>query len=81
MRCSTAKFSSSRLDSVEASHPELLESVWPVCCQYPEVVDGTRDIAEGLSILQELVIVVVDGERADSTSLLNFLLLGEKYSR
>lgn len=41
-------------------------------------MDGTRDIAEGLSIFQELVVVVVNGERADSINLLNFLLLGGK---
>ena len=51
-----------RLDGVQPSHLHLQQPVLPVEAGHAEIVNASRDVAEGLAILEEAVTVVVDLE-------------------
>lgn len=49
-----------RLDGVQPSHLHLQQPVLPVEARHAEIVNASRDVAEGLAILEEAVTAVVD---------------------
>lgn len=51
-----------RLDGVQPSHLHLQQPVLPVEAGHAGVVNASRDVAEGLAILQEAVVMVVNLE-------------------
>ena len=51
-----------RLDGVQPSHLHLQQPVLPVEAGHTEIVNASGDVAEGLAILEEAVMVVVDLE-------------------
>lgn len=51
-----------RLDGVQPSHLHLQQPVLPVEARHAEIVNASRDVAEGLAILEEAVTAVVDLE-------------------
>ena len=51
-----------RLDGVQPSHLHLQQPVLPVEAGHTEIVNASRDVAEGLAILEEAVTAVVDLE-------------------
>ena len=51
-----------RLDGVQSSHLHLQQPVLPVEAGHTEIVNASWDVAEGLAILEEAIMVVVDLE-------------------
>lgn len=58
----TDRLTHARLQGVEASHAHLPEPIPPLRGQHTIVMDGPRHIAEGFTVLQKLVVGVVNGE-------------------
>lgn len=52
-----------RLDGVQPGHLHLQQPILPVEAGHARIVNASRDVAEGLAILQEAVVTVVNLER------------------
>lgn len=51
-----------RLDGIQSSHLHLQQPILPVETGHAEIVNASRDVAEGLAILEEAVVAVINLE-------------------